>query len=762
MLLNSPDMYAGLARGHFTADSGPCKTFDDEADGYCRGETVASVVLKRLDAAQADKDNVLGVIRAGGANYSTYAASITQPHAGAQESLFRRVLHQAAVHPFDIDYVELHGTGTQLGDSVEMTSVTNVLAPESPRRPADRPLYVGSVKANIGHGESASGISALIKALLQFQKEKIPPHVGVKSGRLNRKFPALDERRVRVADQLVPFSACAGRKRKILINNFGAAGTNSSLLLEEGSCSAPTRKVLEREHLVSVTAKSATSLIGNLRNLAAYLEGNPQTSLLDLAYSTTARRVQHPLRVSIVASTLDQVKAQLVSKIEKQDFGSFPKPSSLVFAFTGQGSLYRGVGKQYFEHSKLFRTEIRRFERIATDQGFPCFLRDVIHGTGNMNGLSPVQIQLCHVAIQMALFKVWSSWNILPSAVIGHSLGEYAALYAAGVLSANDTLYLVGTRASLLESHCTRDAHAMLAVNLSLESVQTVMQDRMQNLEVSCFNGPRDVVLSGPGNLIQDAERHLKVNGITCTVLSIPYAFHSSQVEPISAPFEAAAGQITFSSPRVPVLSTLLGEEVTESNIFTPSYLARHAHQPVRFVEALNAGQANGRIQPETVFVELGPHSVCLGLIGSTLGGPERLLPTLRRQEEPFTTTCKTLASLNTRGYEIDWNEYHNSFEDQPRLLNLPTYAFDEKKYWIDYKGDWLLQRSADKISVTQSSKRLTTTVQTILSTTKVEDNKVAAVFESDLADPALHALIAGHVLNGVALCPSVSLSINL
>ncbi|KAJ5572589.1 polyketide synthase [Penicillium hetheringtonii] len=756
MLLNSPDMYEGLARGHFTSENGPCKTFDNEADGYCRGETVASVILKRLDAAQADNDNILGVILAGGSNYSAYAASITQPHAGAQETLFRRVLRQAAVHPFDVDYVELHGTGTQLGDSVEMTSVTNVLAPDSPRRPADTPLYVGSIKANIGHGESASGISALIKALLLFQKENIPPHVGVKSGRLNHKFPTLGERGVKIADRLVPFSARSDSKRKILINNFGAAGTNSSLLLEEGPCpTSVARESLERDHLISITAKSATSLIRNLEKFAAYLDTNPQTNLLDIAYSTTARRVQHPLRVSIVASTIDQVKAQLPSRIEKQGFGSPTKTPNTVFAFTGQGSLYNGTGGQYFEHSPVFRAELTRFEGIATQQGFAPFLDEVLNRTGTLNDLSPVQTQLFHVAMQMAFFNLWSSWNILPSSVIGHSLGEYAALYAAGVLSANDALYLVGTRATLLESLCTRGTHAMLAVNLPNESLQDALQGRLRDLEVSCLNGPQDVVLSGPVTLIQDAERHLKAKGMKCTILNVPYAFHSSHVDPILPSYEDAVRHVTLSNPRIPILSTLLGDLMGPESL-NPSYFARHARQAVRFVDALKTGQSRGTVLPETIFLEIGPHPVCLGMIGATLGSPERLLPTLRRKEQPFTTTCKTLASLNSRGYDIDWNEYHNSFADQPKLLPLPAYSFDEKKYWIDYKGEWLPQRNASKtISTARSSKPMTTTVQNLLATADIGERKVSVVFESDLADPALHSLIAGHVLNGVALCPS-------
>lgn len=761
MLLNSPDMYAGLSRGHFVSSDGPCKTFDDEADGYCRGETVASIVLKRLDAAKADNDNVLGVILAAGTNYSAYAASITQPHAGAQESLFRKVLREAAVKPTDIDYVELHGTGTQLGDSTEMASVLNVLAPNHSRRPPDRPLYVGSIKPNIGHGESASGISALIKALLLFKTSQIPPHIGIKSGRLNRNFPSLEERNVKIAKTLTPFASNLARKRRILINNFGAAGGNSSFVLEEGDSSHQRDLELAtpvHDHVISVTAKSMMSLHRNLENLVSFLGDYPNTGMRDLAYSTTARKVQYPLRVSIVASTSSEAKRQLSTRVNKTDTGSAIRLSNLIVVFTGQGSLYTGVAKQLFGANPVFRSHLTRLERIAIDHGFPPFVDAVIKGGDEIHKLQPVQAQLGQVALQIALFTLWSSWDIRPSAVIGHSLGEYAAFYAAGVLSASDTLYLVGRRATLLQSLCESSTHGMLAINRGLDHIRSVLAKKFDQLEVSCYNGPTDVVISGPIVTIHEAERALKAHDIRCTLLSVPFAFHSSQVEPILDQFENEANIVSFHAPQIPILSTLVGRKLTDLDELGPSYLARHAREPVEFVQAIKTGLSEKLFSSDSVFLEIGPHPVCLSMIASSVQSTPRLLPTLHRKEPPLSTICRTLATLSEGGLSINWRNYHNTFEGAPKLLSLPSYAFDEKKYWIEYRNDWLLQRHGNRgpLQATQSTPKMTTTVQTVVSST-IDGPFVSAVFESDFTDPALHRLVAGHVLNGIALCPSVS-----
>ncbi|KAJ5969277.1 hypothetical protein N7501_005525 [Penicillium viridicatum] len=758
MLLNSPDMYAGLSRGHFVSSDGPCKTFDDEANGYCRGEAVASVVLKRLDAATADNDNILGVIQASATNYSAYAASITQPHAGAQEKLFQIVLSQAGIQPEQVDYVELHGTGTQLGDAVEMASILNVLAPESNSGARRNLLYVGSIKANIGHAESASGISALIKCLLLFQKQQIPPHIGIKSGRINRTFPPLEQRGVRIADKLIPFPEVSGRKRRILINNFGAAGGNSSFLLAEGGSNSdsPISTSPQHDHVVSVTAKTESSFLGNLVNLIGYLDKYPNTLIEDLAYTTTARRVQHPLRVSIVASTITQAKQALRATSQRQA----PKPSSksqnLVFVFTGQGSLSSNVGKQLFESNHTFRSYLMTLEHIAIDHGFPSFVQEIVTGQGKFDKLAPVQIQLCHVAIQMALVKLWLSWNIKPSSVIGHSLGEYAALFAAGALSASDTLYLVGRRATLLQKLCTSSTHKMLAIKLPLNEVESILIDRVQGYEISCLNGPSDIVISGPTATVQEAERLLNTNGIPCTMLNVPYAFHSSQVDPILALFDREVISIPISGLRVPLLSTLLGTTLQVGDEIEPSYFTRHAREPVQLSKALSSAKEDGIITTESTFLEIGPHPVCLNMIRPTLDSRNRFISSLHRSEDSLATISKSLAVLNDQGFSLDWTEYYNAFNSAPRLLNLPSYAFDEKNYWIPYRNDWLLQRHGNNVPLSseKASSIMTTTVQQVISSV-VQGSNATVTFESDLSDPYLHKLIAGHVLNGIALCPS-------
>ena len=256
-VLTNPDIFSGLSRGHFLSRTGNCKTFDNEADGYCRGEGVATIIMKRMEDALADKDPILGVIRGTATNHSAEAVSITHPHVGAQQSLFEKILRDANTNPRDVTYVEMHGTGTQAGDAVEMESVSNVFAPTKLPRSSAQPLYLGSAKSNIGHGEAASGVSALIKVLLMMQNSTIPPHCGIK-GIINQNFPSnLEDRNIRIATKKVAFPRPAGGKRIVFINNFSAAGGNTGLLLEDGPEMMSVQcQDVRTFHVVTVSAKS--------------------------------------------------------------------------------------------------------------------------------------------------------------------------------------------------------------------------------------------------------------------------------------------------------------------------------------------------------------------------------------------------------------------------------------------------------------------------------------------------------------------------
>ena len=454
-VLTNPDIFSGLSRGHFLSKTGSCKTFDNDADGYCRGDGVATVILKRLDDALADRDPILGVIRGIATNHSAEAISITHPHAGAQEFLFSKVLQDCGVDAHDIRYVEMHGTGTQAGDEVEMESVSNVFAPRNRQRGLDKPLYLGAIKANIGHGESVAGVSSLIKLLLMMRKNAIPPHCGIK-GAMNKTFPAdLGKRNVIVALGKIAFPRPKLGTRRLFLNNFSAAGGNTAMLLEDGpECKDTETLDLRSMSIVTVSAKSLASFKRNSQRLESYIINTPNVDLSSLSYTTTSRRMHYNYRAAIPAADLAHVSAALgILKSAPPNPVSMTSPQ-VAFVFTGQGSQYLGIGMHLFQTSKQFRSDLELFNDLAQSQGFVPFLGLADGSVEDIQQLSPVAVQLGLVCIQMALVRLWSSWGIKPNCVIGHSLGEYAALNAAGVLSIADTIYLVGERACQMESKC--------------------------------------------------------------------------------------------------------------------------------------------------------------------------------------------------------------------------------------------------------------------------------------------------------------------
>ena len=343
-VLTNSDAFAGLSHGHFlTKTPNACKTWDAEGDGYCRADAVGSIVLKRLEDAVSDNDNILGVITAAGTNHSAEAVSITHPHAGHQAYLGRQSLYQAGVSPSDIGYVEFHGTGTQAGDAEEIQSVMDIFAK---RRSPQNPLHIGAVKANVGHSEAGAGVTALLKVLLILQKNAIPPHVGIK-GTINPRFKDLEKKNIRIPFEKTPWPRPADKKRMAVVNNFSAAGGNTTIILEDGPIRDTSAVGTDprRTHAVAVSAKSKISLRENLARILAYVETNAdRTHLSDLAYSLTARRYHHNHRVAFAASDLDQVKKHLKSALSNIETHK-PIPTTgappIAFSFTGQGASFK-------------------------------------------------------------------------------------------------------------------------------------------------------------------------------------------------------------------------------------------------------------------------------------------------------------------------------------------------------------------------------------------------------------------------------------
>ncbi|KAK6610575.1 Conidial yellow pigment biosynthesis polyketide synthase 2 [Botrytis cinerea] len=740
-VMTNPDIFSGLSKGQFLSKTGSCKTYDDSADGYCRGDGVVTLILKRLDDAVADQDPILGVIAGIATNHSAEAVSITHPHAGAQKFLFQKVMDEARVDIRDVKYVEMHGTGTQAGDGVEMDSVSSIFAPSNNlRRRLDQPLFVGSVKSNVGHGEAVSGATALVKIMMMLKKSMIPPHCGIKT-KINQTFPKdLKDRNLNMAFKPTPFPRPTNGKRYVFMNNFSAAGGNTATLLED----APIRQLdgydPRTSQVVIVTAKSLASFRNNVQKILNWSRDQPSSCLPSLAYTTSARRYHYQYRIAVDAKDLQSVQNALSAYTEGPHAPVSNVKPRVAFVFTGQGSHYLGMAKAFFHDVEQFRNDIEDFDQMAQAQGFPSFIGLIDGSITDLSVASPVMTQLAILCVEIAVAALWQSWGIEPSAVVGHSLGEYAALQVAGVISTHDAIALVGNRAQLLVSKCTAGSHGMLAVRAGFAAVEPYLSDI--ECERACINGPEETVFSGTVENMNRLKEVLSSQGFKNTMLNVPYAFHSAQVEPILDSFIQSAKPAVFHQPRIPVMSTLLGNVVEDSGVFGPEYLARHCRESVDFLGGVSSALNSGIIDEKTLFVEIGPHPICSNMVKAIIGTSAITVPSLSRNADAWTTTATSLATLFNSGLDFNWNEYHANFRAPMRYsICLPTLTTKR------FTGSTIAET---EVKPTFS----TTTVQKILSEVVDEDN-VNVIAESDLMEPKLRAAISGHLVHGQPLFPS-------
>lgn len=459
----------------------------------------------------------------------------------------------------------------------------------------------------------------------------------------------------------------------------------------------------------------------------------------------------------MAGDNIGKIKDGLAS-YKDQDFSPIANAEpGIIFTFTGQGAHYAEMGKQLFETCPQFQTDIQQYDTIGIGQGFPSIL-PLIDGTeADILNLSTVVVQLGAVCVQLALFRLWNTWGINPTAVVGHSLGEYAALCAAGVISVSDTIFLAGQRARLLEEQCSPGSHTMLAVKGPVASIGRLLGDEI--FEIACINAPEETVVSGTNINIDMLSEDLKQQGFKCTKLSVPYAFHSAQVEPILDDFETGVKGITFKAPTVPVISPLLSKVIEDAGTFDSRYLRRHCREAVNFLGGMEAARHSGIVREDTLWVEIGSHPVCSTMIKATFGPATKTTPTLRRKDDNWKTLTNSLCLLSMEGVDVDWSEYHRDFDTSHFLLKLPTYRWDNKNYWIDYTNDWCLAKG-DPTKAAEipslKSKLSNASVHRIVEENLEGDNP-SIVVESDLIEPVLKEAIMGHEVNGFGLCPPVS-----
>ncbi len=667
--LLSPELFIALSKAHVLSPGGRCKAFDSRADGFVRSEGCGIVVLKRMSDALADGDNILALIRGSALNQDGRSSGLTAPNGAAQEAVIRQALANARVAPEEVDYVEAHGTGTALGDPIEAHALAAVLGP---KRTKDHPLVMGSVKTNLGHLESASGVTGLIKVVLALQHGLIPRHLHFES--MN---PLIDLSKMPYEIPVEAKPWVRSQRRRIAgLNSFGLSGTNAHAVVEEAPERAHRIRTFERPlHLLPLSARSNAALKTLSARYAKELGGSP-AELGDICYTAGAGRAHFEHRAAFIAETPEAMLAALNSDPAVE--GSAASALQVVFLFPGQGAQYSGMCRELYNTQPVFRETLDQCAELLRGQ-LELPLLDVLWRDESQLLEQTAYTQPALFAVEYALAKLWTSWGIEPAAVLGHSVGEYVAACVAGIFSLEDGLKLIAARGRLMQG--VRGHGAMAAVMAGPDQVRRALAGVEDRVTIAALNAPSNVVISGYRDELERVQQALEKEGIHVQRLAVSHGFHSPQMQEMEAAFEEVARTIRYHSPRLRVISSVTGREERDAMLH-PEYWRRQVAQPVRFQEAVRTLEQSG----DRIFLETGPGTTLAGLGRQCVTTEETVwLPSVRKARGEWAQMLGSLAQLYVRGAEIDWPGFDKPYS---RLrVPLPTYPFERQDYWFESRG---------------------------------------------------------------------------
>ncbi len=666
-LILSPEISVNLSKAHMLALDGRCKAFDVAADGYVRAEGCGIVALKRLSDAQADGDRILAVIRGSAINQDGQSGGLTVPSRPAQEAVIRRALAAASMAPDRVSYIEAHGTGTALGDPIEAHALAAVLGA---KRTADNPLVLGSVKTNVGHLEAAAGVAGLIKIVLALQHLEIPPHL-----HFHKLNPHIDWNGVPVEIPVEARPWPSGPSPRVAgVSSFGFSGTNAHVIVEEAPVieealvAARAAPSADRPlHILALSARTEIALDDLLQRYAAILAG-ADCALGDLSYTANAGRTHFATRAAYIGSSASRMLGTPVAR------GRSEGAPEVVFLFPGQGSQYAGMASELFKTQPVFRDVLEECAALLVPH-LDIPLPELLWGKSSHLLDQTVYTQPALFAVEYSLARLWQSWGIQPSAVLGHSIGEFTGAAIAGVFSLADGLKLIAARGRLAQEVGGRGG--MFAAETGEADARRAMSGLEQRVSIAAVNGPRRVVVSGYEEELGQVAKRLENTGTRVKRLAVSHGFHSPQMAELEEAFEHVAGEIAFSRPHMELISSVTGRTVAPEELSHPGYWRRQLTQPVRFAEAI-AG-----LEKYRVFVEAGPGSTLAGLGRECLGeSDERLwLASIRRSSGEWEQILESLAHLYVAGAEVNWQSFDAPYSR--RKVALPTYPFERQRYWI-------------------------------------------------------------------------------
>ena len=691
-VLLSPVTVVAASRARMLSPVGRCKTFDASADGYVRSEGCGVLVLKRLSDAERDGDRICAVIPSSAVNQDGASSGLTVPNGGAQQRLIAMALARAGWTGGDVDYLEAHGTGTPLGDPIEVQAAA---AAYGVSRDADRPLLMGSVKTNIGHTESASGAAGLIKVVLSLQHETLPQSLHFENPSPHIPWDSLP---VQVVDKTTPWQT-NGRPRRAGVSSFGFTGTNAHVLIEEAPArpadaeEQPADQVVtesagpdEQVTVLALSARSPEALGALAQRYETWLTGHPDADLTDVCLTAGTGRSHFEHRAALVVDSIEEARQGLADLAENRTRpgvvrGEHANQPTTAWLFTGQGSQYPGMARELFDTEPVFAETVTQCAEAVKGM-LPRPLLDVMFATGNgaaesLRDTSYAQPAL--FAVEMGLARLWQSWGIEPDVVLGHSVGQYAAACVAGVFSLEDGARLMAERGRLFGS--LPEGGRMVAVFADPKHVEEIA-GKFPRVSVGAYNGP-NTVLSGPGDDLEEIVTRFGDDGIRCTWLQTSHAFHSELLDPVLDEFEAYAAQVQFAAPTLPLVCNRTGAILTTQTPLDAQYWRRHSRQPVQFSESVRTVAALGC----TVLMEIGPQpvltSAAVQVWPEHLAAP-RAIVSLRKGFGDRRQVADALAAAYVGGLRPDFA----AVQHRPgHKVELPTYPFQHRRFWPKSAG---------------------------------------------------------------------------
>ncbi|KAJ5827566.1 hypothetical protein N7447_004329 [Penicillium robsamsonii] len=745
-VMTSPKVTQNLAAASFLSPTGASRAFDADANGYCRGEGAGLVVLRPLEDALRDHDTVLAVIAGSAVNQGSNCSPITVPVSESQQSLYRKALVAGATSPYEVSYIEAHGTGTQVGDPIEFDSIRQVFGGRS----RAEMLWIGSIKDNIGHTETSSGVAGLLKTVLMIQKGRIPKQANF--SRLNPKIPSAEKENISIPDKSVSWESTYPAA---MVTNYGAAGSNAALLVKQHASPSFTSDYVgacASEVPIFISAKSQESLLAYCEALHSFVNDrslSPNESLLqDVAYNLAIKQNREMDYIATFSTSSSDTKSFLneLTQVISTNAHSRKKPANplpVILCFGGQTGNTASISEDLYNSCGHLRFHLMECENACNALGLPS-LFPTIFQSSPIKDLVSLHCML--FSIQYASAKAWIDSGLKVDRIIGHSFGQLTGLCVAGGLSLSDAITLISQRARLISSSWGLEYGSMLSIKGTPEDILDLLKTCNNTVDIACYNGPRDLVVAGEEASIANIEAIAVGRSmfIQTKRLRSTHAFHSRLVDSIVPGLTEVAESLVYHEPRIPIEAC---SELEDWTSVTPTNIVQHSRMPVYFESAVK--RAAEKASGQAIWLEAGSGSPVIPMIRQIIQSsesPERhvLQPINLQDPQAERNIAKATSKLWSSGVKVQFWAFSHHQAPSYKSMNLPPYQFAKTKHWIPFDPLAFLPVTSPSVPDTSSGM-----------VKVVERNSKGTVFSVNVSHPVYRLCAQGHSVVGQHLCPA-------